>query len=673
MSKPVTTKKRAEIQEPSTSEALEEINTITSVSSEKRVFKPSKEFSSKAHIKSFKEYQDIYKKSIRNPKKFWAEKAKQLDWFKKWKSVLRNDNGHFKWFEGGKINVTYNCLDRHIKAGKKDKPAIIWEGEDGTVKKFTYEQLLSQVNRFANVLKNKKLKKGDRVCIYLPMIPELAIAMLACARIGVIHSIVFGGFSSEALKDRINDSKAKMLITADGSFRNGKIYPLKENADTALKECKTIKHTIVVRRTNNIPNLHNKQTWWEDEMLSPKVSNECDPEKLDSEDPLFILYTSGTTGTPKGVLHTQAGYLLYTYQTFKWVFDIREEDVYFCTADIGWITGHSYIIYGPLANGATTLMYEGGPMYPNPDRFWKIIHKHMVSIFYTAPTAIRALAKHGDKWPNGCNLSTLRLLGSVGEPINPDAWLWYHKVIGKENCPIVDTWWQTETGGILITPLPGATPLRPGSATFPFPGIDPAIYKEDGSEADPNEGGNLVIRKPWPGMLRNVWGDSKRYKETYFSRYPNTYLTGDGAKKDKDGYFWVMGRLDDVIKVAGHRIGTAEVESGLVQHPSVAEAAIVPVPDEIKGNVIYAFVTLKADKKPSDRLKGELRNFVGKEVGPIAKPSKIQFADELPKTRSGKIMRRILRKIASGDEDFGNISTLANPDVVKLLFKERVK
>ena len=650
-----------------------DVKYITSVLKEKRIFKPSKDFSQKAHVKSLKEYQKIYKYSIKKPEKFWAKQAEQLDWFQKWHTVLRNHHGHFKWFEGGKINVTHNCLDRHVKNGLGNKTAIIWEAENGTVKKYTYEQLLSEVNRFANVLKSKKIKKGDRVCMYLPMIPELAIAMLACARIGVIHSIVFGGYSSEALKDRINDSKAKMLITADGSFRNNKVYPLKQNADEALKECKSIRHVIVVQRTNSEVKLGKKETWWHDEIIGKKITNECQPEKMKSEDPLFILYTSGTTGTPKGVLHTQAGYLLYTYQTFKWVFDIRDEDVYFCTADIGWITGHSYIIYGPLANGATTLMYEGSPFYPNPDRLWKIVDKHQVTIFYTAPTAVRALAKEGDKWPLACHLDTLRLLGSVGEPINPEAWVWYHKIIGKEKCPIVDTWWQTETGGILLTPLPGATPLKPGSATYPFPGIEPDIFKDDGTLANANEGGNLVIKKPWPGMLRDVWNNPKRYTETYFSKYPGIYLTGDGAKFDKDGYYWVMGRLDDVIKVAGHRLGTAEIESGLVQHKSVAEAAIVPVPDEIKGNEIYAFVTLKRGYKETKKLKEELRNFVGKEVGPIAKPKLIQFTDALPKTRSGKIMRRILKKIAAGDGEFGNISTLANPEVVKLLFKEREK
>jgi acetyl-CoA synthetase len=646
---------------------------ITSILKENRLFSPPNEFSEKAHIKSMKEYEEIYKKSIEDPEGFWAEKAGQLDWFKKWDKVLRNDNGFFKWFEGGEINVSYNCLDRHVKNGKGDKPAIIWEAEFEDAKTYTYSQLLKEVCKFSNVMKKKGVKKGDVVQIYLPMIPELAISVLACARIGAVHSVVFAGFSSDALKDRILDSSAVMLITSDGSYRAKKVVPLKDNADSALKDCPTIKNVVVVKRTNNkISWQDSLNHWWHDLINEKEISDECEPEKNHSEDSLFILYTSGTTGKPKGILHTQAGYLLYTYQTFKWVFDLKEEDIYFCTADIGWITGHSYIIYGPLANGATSLMYEGSPTFPHPDRLWRICEKHKVSLFYTAPTAIRALAKQGDEWPNKCNLDSLRLLGSVGEPINPEAWVWYHKVIGKGSCPIVDTWWQTETGGFLITPLPGATPLKPGSATKPFFGIEPEVLREDGSRANIDEGGFLVIKNPWPGMLRTVWNNPDRYKKTYFEKYQGKYLTGDTAKIDKDGYFWVMGRSDDVIKVSGHRIGSAEVESSLVSHEAVAEAAVVGYPHDIKGNSIYAFVTLKKGFDKDDKLKDELRKHVSHQVGPIAKPEKIQFADDLPKTRSGKIMRRILKAIASGSEEFGNTSTLVDPNVVTHLAENRI-
>ncbi len=642
---------------------------IDSILNEHRVFYPSEEFHRSAHIRSMKEYSKIYKKSIENPESFWAEKAKQLEWFKKWDIVLRNDMGFFKWFEGGYLNVSYNCLDRIIKHGKKDRIAYIWESESGETKTYTYEQLLKEVCKFANVLKKLGVKRGSVVQIYLPMIPELPISMLACARIGAIHSIVFAGFSSDALKDRIQDSSAELLITSDGSFRNGKVVPLKENADIALKECPTIKNVVVVKRTGNEINMQNG-FWWH-ELISSE-NDFCEPESLHSEESLFILYTSGTTGKPKGILHTQAGYLLFVYQTFKWIFDIKENDIYFCTADIGWVTGHSYIVYGPLSNGATIIMYEGSPTFPNPDRFWRIIEKYKATIFYTAPTAIRALAKEGDKWPGKCNLSSLRLLGTVGEPINPEAWMWYHDVIGKKKCPIVDTWWQTETGGILITPLPGATPTKPGSATKPFFGIVAEVLREDGSKANVNEGGYLVIKNPWPGMLRTVWNNPDRYKKTYFEKF-GVYLTGDSARIDEDGYFWIMGRTDDVIKVAGHRIGSAEVESALVSHHSVAEAAIVPFPHDIKGQAIYAFVTLKSGIEKTDELKEKLKKHVSQTIGPIAKPDKIQFADDLPKTRSGKIMRRILKVIAEGGTDYGNIMTLADPSVVKVLAENRVK
>ena len=646
---------------------------IDSILKENRIFYPSHEFSRKSHIKKIQEYSRIYKKSIEKPEAFWAEKASQLDWFRKWDIVFRNDQGFFKWFEGGYLNACHNCLDKNIKSGKKDKIAYIWESESGEHKTYTYGQLLKEVCRLANVLKKKGVKKGHVVEIYLPMIPELPIAMLACARIGAIHSVVFAGFSSDALKDRIQDSNAELLITANGSFRNGKIYPLKDNADIALKDCPTIKNVVVVKRADNNVNIADGRDFWWHELINEKdIDDFCEPESMHSEESLFILYTSGTTGKPKGILHTQAGYLLFAYQTFKWIFDIKDNDIYFCTADIGWITGHSYIVYGALSNAATIVMYEGSPTYPNPDRFWRIVEKFKVTIFYTAPTAIRALAKEGDEWPSKCNLSSLRLLGTVGEPINPEAWMWYHNIIGKNKCPVVDTWWQTETGGIMISPLPGATPLKPGSATKPFFGIIADVLREDGSKANVNEGGYLVIKNPWPGMLRTVWNDPERYKHTYFEKF-GVYLTGDSAKIDEDGYFWIMGRTDDVIKVAGHRIGSAEVESSLVSHKAVAEAAVVPYPHEIKGQAIYAFVVLKKGNEKNEKLKEELKDHVSKVVGPIAKPEKIQFADDLPKTRSGKIMRRILKAIAEGSADYGNIMTLADPSVVDNLAKNRVK
>ncbi|MBI2651361.1 acetate--CoA ligase [Candidatus Woesearchaeota archaeon] len=644
---------------------------ITSVLKETRVFYPLKNFSANSLIKNMEEYKALYKYSIENPESFWAEKASELEWFKKWDTVLRNDQGFFKWFEGGYLNVCHNCLDKNIRKNK-DKLALIWEPESGKSKTYTYEQLLKEVCKFANVLKNKGIKKGDVVQIYLPMIPELPISMLACARIGAIHSVVFAGFSSDALKDRIQDSGAKLLVTADGSFRNKKIFPLKDNADKAIKECPAIKSVIIIKRAKNKVIIEKGRDYWYSDLIKESaISNFCQPESMHAEDSLFILYTSGTTGKPKGVLHTQAGYLLFAQQTFKYIFDIKNEDIFFCTADIGWITGHSYIVYGPFSNGATVLMYEGSPTFPKPDRFWKIIDKYKATVFYTAPTAIRALAKEGNSWPNKCRLSSLRLLGTVGEPINPEAWLWYYEIIGKKRCPIVDTWWQTETGGILISPLPGATPLKPGSATIPFFGIEAEVLKDDGSKAQANEGGYLVIKKPWPGMLRTIWNNPEKYKHTYFEKF-GMYLTGDSAKVDEDNYFWIMGRTDDVIKVAGHRIGSAEVESSLVSHKAVAEAAIVPYPHDIKGQAIYAFVVLKNGNKKSDSLKEELKQHVSRQVGPIAKPDKIQFADDLPKTRSGKIMRRILRAIAEGTKEYGNITTLAEPNVVEVLEKGKI-
>ncbi len=651
---------------------------IKTMMEENRVFPPSAEFVKNATIKSMAEYKKMYAESIKNPEKFWGKMAEELDWYKKWDKFREYDfknKPEIRHFIGGKINISYNCLDRQLKT-RKDKVALIFQGEpDEDAKKYTYQQLYEEVCKFANVLKKLGVKRGDTVSIYLPMIAELAIAMLACTRIGAVHSIVFGGFSAEALRDRALDCKSKVLITADGYYRSGKNISSKANADTALKECPLIKTVIVVKRLGiDIPMVAGRDHWWHEEMKAKDIKPVCEPEQMNADDPLFILYTSGSTGKPKGVLHTQGGYLLHAYTTMKYIFDIKEKDIYWCTADIGWVTGHSYIVYGPLSIGTTSLIYESVPTYPGPDRFWQIIEKYKVNVFYTAPTAIRALMREGEEPVNKHNLSSLRLLGSVGEPINPEAWMWYQRVVGKEKCPIVDTWWQTETGGILISPLPGAIPTKPGSATVPFFGVEPVILNEAGKEVGDNEGGYLAIKQPWPGMMRTIYGDAARFKTTYFERFPGYYNTGDGARRDKDGYYWLMGRIDDVINVSGHRIGTAEVESSLVSHPKVAEAAVVGMPHALKGQGIYAYVTLKTGEKTSPELETELRNHVRKQIGPIATPDVIQFADGLPKTRSGKIMRRILVKIAAGDTDnLGDTSTLADPSVVKTLVAGKKK
>jgi len=642
---------------------------ITSVLKERRVFKPKASFSKRAHVKSLRAYQRMAKKAEKDPKAFWANEARALDWFKKWNKVLEWTPPFAKWFIGGKINVAYNCLDRHLNGWRKNKAAIIWEGEPGDQRMLTYQDLHREVCRFTNVLKAMGVRQGDCVALYMPMIPELPIAMLACARMGAMHNVVFGGFSAEALKDRINDSQAKLVVTADGGYRKGAVLPLKESVDKALEGAPTVEKVIVCKRTGSpIQMTSPRDHWWHDVMKD--ASSLCEPEALDSEHPLFILYTSGTTGKPKGVVHSTGGYLLGAYLTSKWVFDLKDEDTYWCTADIGWVTGHSYIIYGILANGATTVMYEGAPTYPDAGRFWQIVEKYRVNIFYTAPTAIRALIKFGDAFPNQYDLSSLRLLGTVGEPINPEAWMWYHRVIGKGRCPIVDTWWQTETGSILITPLPGAIPTKPGSATLPFPGISVDIVDREGKPVGVNQGGYLVIKKPWPSMLRTVHGDPERYRSQYWEPIPGVYFTGDGARRDKDGYYWVMGRVDDVMNVAGHRLGTMEVESALVSHPYVAESAVVGRPDEVKGTGIVAFVSLDMGHKPSDDLKKELREHVAREIGAIARPDEIRFTDNLPKTRSGKIMRRLLRDIASGKEIQGDTTTLEDYSILAKLREE---
>ena len=633
---------------------------------EGRSFPPSEEFRRQAGVSDTKIYDD----ARRDPEGFWAEEARRLDWFENWSKVLEWNAPWVKWFVGGKLNAAYNCVDRHVKSSRRNKAAIIWEGEPGDSRVLTFGMLQREVNRFANVLKSLGVKKGDRVAIYLGMVPELAIAMLACAKIGAPHSIVFGGFSADSLRERINDAQAKIVITGDGAWRRGSVVPLKANVDEALTGTPTVEKVVVVERVGKATPITmepGRDLWWHE--LVANASDKCEAEPMDAEDILYILYTSGTTGKPKGVVHTTGGYLVGTATTHRMIFDIKEDDVYWCTADIGWVTGHSYIVYGPLANGCTTLMYEGSPDYPDRARFWSIIAKYGVNIFYTAPTAIRAFMRWGTEWPAKYDLSSLRVIGTVGEPINPEAWIWYHENIGKESCPIVDTWWQTETGMILISPLPGITATKPGSATQPFPGIEAEVLDEKGQPVGPGGGGYLVLTKPWPAMFRTIYGDPDRYVSQYWSRYEGKYFTGDGAKIDEDGYFWLLGRVDDVMNVAGHRISTFEVESALVDHPSVAEAAVIGKTHEIKGQGIAGFVTLKEGIDPSDKLKDELKQHVVKKIGPIARPDDIFFTAELPKTRSAKIMRRLLRDIAEG-RILGDTTTLADPAVTARLKRQ---
>ncbi|MCU0669381.1 MAG: acetate--CoA ligase [Myxococcota bacterium] len=640
---------------------------IESLLKEKRVFEPPKEFAKRAKW-SKREFTALRKLGEKSPERFWAQMAKRhVSWFKPWRKVLEWKAPYAKWFVGAQTNVSYNCLDRHLENGRRNKAALIWEGEPGDSRVLTYGQLHREVCKFANVLKGLGVAKGDRVALYMPLVPEAVIAMLACTRIGAPHSVVFGGFSAESLRDRINDAGAKVVITADGGHRRGSAFALKPAVDEAVAGCPGVESVVVVQRTRQDTAMKpGRDHWWH--ALMATVSADCPPAKLDAEHPLFILYTSGTTGQPKGILHTTGGYLTHVAATTQAIFDLGDDDVYWCTADVGWITGHSYVVYGPLANGATVLLYEGVPTHPGPDRWWSLIEKYGVTVLYTAPTAIRTFIRLGDEHPNRHDLSSLRLLGSVGEPINPEAWMWYHRVIGGKRCPIVDTWWQTETGGIMITPLPGAVPTKPGSATLPFPGIDAAVLDADGKEVKPRAGGFLAVRKPWPGMLRGIWGDAKRYEQTYWSKWKKpTYFPGDGAHRDDKGYFWILGRIDDVMNISGHRIGTMEVESAIVSHEQVAEAAVVGRPDEITGTAIVAFVTPRSGTAAGAALVEELRGHVAKHIGAIAKPADIRFTDALPKTRSGKIMRRLLRDIAAGKETVGDTTTLEDYSVLAKL------
>ncbi|HUZ96215.1 MAG TPA: acetate--CoA ligase [Edaphobacter sp.] len=636
---------------------------------ENRVFAPHAEFAAKAHVKSLEQYEAMYRRSVEQPEEFWAEAAAELEWFAPWNKVLDGEGKDAKWFVGGKLNLSHNCVDRHALGARKDKIALLWEGEPGEVRRLTYGDLHEQVQRFANVLKGLGVKRGDRVAIYMGMCPELAIALLGCARIGAIHSVIFGGFAAHAIVDRVNDSQCVAVVTQDASYRRGGEVKLKAIVDEALENCPSVKNVVVYRRSGSeIKMKEGRDIWWDEAML--QTGKECAPEWMDAEDPLYLLYTSGTTGKPKGLVHTTGGYSVQTYLTSKYVFDLREEDVYWCTADIGWVTGHSYVVYGPLQCGATVMMYEGAPNWPENDRFWKIIDDHKVTVFYTAPTAIRAFTKWGNEWVEKHSLDSLRLLGTVGEPINPESWMWYHREIGKERCPIVDTWWQTETGAIMIAPIPGAVPAKPGSATRPFFGIVPEVVTKEGEPVPDGQGGLLVIRKPWPSMARTIYGDPKRYEEAYWSEIPGSYFTGDGARRDADGYFWLMGRVDDVINVSGHRLGTMEVESALVAHPKVAEAAVVGRPHEMKGQAIAAFVTLESGYEASEELRQELRQWVAQEIGALARPEDLRFTDSLPKTRSGKIMRRLLRELATTGEVKGDTTTLEDFAVIAKLREE---
>ena len=630
-------------------------------------YHPSKEFADRATVSGMAGYQELYDRAKADPEGFWGELAgEQLHWFQKWSKVHEWDHPFAKWFVGGKTNMAYNCLDRHLETWRKNKAAIIWEGEPGDEQILTYQELCRRVARFSNVIKSLGFKTGDRAVIYMPMIPELPIAMLACARLGITHSVVFGGFSAEALKTRILDLEASLVITADGGWRRGKQVALKEAADEALEDCPGVRHCIVYQRTKSKVKMKTgRDHYWDD--LDANADEECPAAELDSEHPLYVLYTSGTTGQPKGIVHTTGGYQLQVNMAMRWVFDIKDEDTYWCAADIGWVTGHSYIVYGPLLVGATTVMYEGAPDFPEPDRFWRIIEKYRVNILYTSPTAIRAFVRHGEHWPERHDLSSLRLLGSVGEPINPSAWEWYYKIIGKQRCPIVDTWWQTETGSIMISPLPGATPAKPGSATFPLPGVVADVVAMDGKPVEPGGEGYLIIRQPWPSMFRTLWGDPERFKQNYWSQIPGVYFTGDAARRDKDGYIWVLGRVDDVMNVSGHRLSTMELESALVKHPSVAEAAVIGKPHEITGQAVVAFVTLKKGFGSGDKLAAELREWVSHEIGKFARPEQIRFSDALPKTRSGKIMRRLLREIVTTDSVSGDITTLEDLSVINRL------